>query len=44
MAESLDVSSMQTVLTSTANGVRVALAIALLAACSVNVTLFWVWL
>jgi hypothetical protein len=42
--ESPDVSIMQTIAKSSAEGVRIALALALLAACSVNLMLLCAWL
>ena len=42
--ESPDVLIMQTSATSRGDGVRIALAIALLAACAVNILLVWAWL
>ena len=42
--ESPDVSIMQVISTSTADGVGIVLAIGLLAACSVNLTLLYAWL
>lgn len=42
--ESLDGHPMQTSATPGGDGVRIVLTIALLAACAVNILLFWAWL